>query len=125
MTLEDTRLRLEALIASPPQDNAGRVTFMKLVLDSVLAVPSVTRATSLDQAHPVKYPAPDGDCISAFTSAEAAAVTRRYARYLIAIDGTDLVRLMNPEFGLAIASSEGIAVLNADFLAKVRADLPR
>jgi hypothetical protein len=125
VNVEENRILLEALIASPPQDNAGRVALVYRVLDAVLAVPSVTRAISLDQVQPVKFPAPDGDCISAFTSADAAAVTRNYAPYVLAIDGSELVRFMSPEFGLAIASTQGIAVLNADFLAKVRADLSR
>ena len=125
MTIEDVRVQLEALISSPPRDTAARIAFMQLVLDSVLAVPSATRATSLDQAQPVNFPTAEGDCIAAFTSADAAAVTRGYAPYVVAIGGTELVRLMNPEFGLAIASTKGVAVLNAGFLAKVREDLTR
>lgn len=125
MTIEDVRVQLEALIASPPRDTAARIAFMQLVLDSVLAVPSATRATALHEAQPVNFPSPKGDCIAAFTSAEAAEVTRNYAPFVIAIDGTTLVRQMSPEFGLAIASQKGVAVLDADFLAKVREGLTR
>ena len=123
MTIEDVRVQLEALIASPPRDTAARIAFMQLVLDSVLAVPSATRATALHEAQPVNFPSPKGDCIAAFTSAEAAEVTRNYAPFVIAIDGTTLVRQMSPEFGLAIASQKGVVVLDADFLAKVREGL--
>lgn len=123
MTIEDVRVQLEAMIASPPRDTAARIALMQLVLDSVLAVPSATRATALHEAQPVNFPSPKGDCIAAFTSAEAAEVTRNYAPFVIAIDGTTLVRQMSPEFGLAIASQKGVAVLDADFLAKVREGL--
>ncbi|NTV39806.1 MAG: hypothetical protein HGA51_07610 [Demequinaceae bacterium] len=123
MTFEDVRAELEAAIESPPTDEAGRVRFMRLVLASVLAVPTATRAAALHEARPVNFPSPKGDCITAFTSAEAAEVTRNYAPFVIAIDGTSLVRQMSPEFGLAIASQKGIAVLDAGFLAKVREDL--
>ena len=117
MTIEDVRVQLEAMIASPPRDTAARIAFMELVLDSVLAVPSATRATALHEAQPVNFPSQGGDCISAFTSADAAKITRTYAPFVIAIDGTTLVRQMSPEFGLAVVSSDGVAVLDADFLA--------
>jgi hypothetical protein len=123
MTMEDIRFQLEDIIASRPRDTTARVALVQLVLDSILAVPSASRATSLDQAQPVNFPSPEGDCISAFTSAEAAAVTRGYAPYVVAIGGAELIRFMSPEFGLAIASTKGLVVLNADFLAKVRAEL--
>ena len=125
MTFEDARIELESAIEVPPTDEAGRVRFMRLVLSSVLAVPSATRAAALHEARPVNFPSPKGDCIAAFTSAEAAEITRNYAPFVIAIDGTTLVRQMSPEFGLAIASQKGIAVLDADFLAEVREDLNR
>lgn len=125
LTFEQVRSELEASIEEPPTDEAGRIRFVRLVLASVLAVPTATRATALHEARPVNFPSPKGDCISAFTSAEAAEVTRNYAPFVIAIDGTTLVRQMSPEFGLAIASQKGVAVLDADFLAEVREDLNR
>lgn len=123
MTIEDVRVQLEAMIASPPRDTAARIASMQLVLDSVFAVPSATRATALHEAQPVNFPSPKGDCIAAFTSAEAAEITRNDAPFVIAIDETTLVRQMSPEFGLAIASQKGVGVLDADSLAKVREGL--
>lgn len=125
MTFDDVRVELEAAIRTPPTDEAGRVRFMRLVLASVLAVPTATRATALHEAQPVNFPSQRGNCISAFTSADAAKITRTYAPFVIAIDGTNLVRQMSPEFGLAVVSGDGVAVLDADFLAEVREDLMR
>jgi hypothetical protein len=125
MTFDDVRVELEAAIRTPPTDEACRARFTRVVHVSISAVPSATRATALHEAQPVNFPSQRGNCMSAFTSADAAKITRTYAPFVIAIDGTNVVRQMSPEFGLAVVSGDGVAVLDADFLAKVREDLTR
>ncbi len=124
MSIDDDRMMLELAIRTPPESGAARVHFMQVLWRAVVVVPSASRASSLQEAQPVMYPAPQGQCLAAFTSPEAAAVTRSYAPFMIAIDGGTLISTMNPVLGLALASADGVSVLDAEFLAAVRSEPP-
>lgn len=120
---EDLASELEALIAAAPQDEAGRIHLMRVVLKSVLVLPSARSANTMSDVVPVMFPPAAHPSPSVFTTAEGAAKVAHAAPYQLTLAGFDLVVNLAPDQGLAVVGRQGVVVLEPELLASVRADL--